>query len=233
MRKSFRYFAAMWAAMLAAFNVVTFCVQALPGYAIVYDARFWISWSLVILSYVCQLLFAWYAFQEKNNGKFFLNLSLIKLSYGGVILMTLAAAACMLIPDCPAWVAAVCCYVILAGNVIAGFKAMAAAELVSKREDEVKSAVLFTKALTTDAQTLMARAETEEIRAQCKKVWEAVRYADPMSNRALADEERQIRFQFAQVAQAVQENDLEAVQAQVRQFEILMENRNNKCKQLK
>ena len=78
----------------------------------------------------------------------------------------------------------------------------------------------------------MARAQTPEAKAACKKVWEAVRYADPMSNSALAGLEAQITLKFNAFAEAVSGN-AGTVGAAADELVILIGDRNKKCRLLK
>ncbi len=233
MKKNFKYYIAIWAVLLAVYNVVVFTVQALPGYEINYDARFWIAWGFILAAFVGQLICAYTAFKAENNGKLFLNLPLITQSYSGAVAMTAIGSACMLIPNFPYWIAAVACVLVFALSATGVIKAKAAAELVSDVEEKVKAQTFFTKSLTADAETLMARAKSEEIKSELKKVCEAVRYSDPMSSDALAGIEGQINAAFSRLTQAVADNQAETVKELSNELLLLINDRNKKCRLLK
>lgn len=78
----------------------------------------------------------------------------------------------------------------------------------------------------------MARAKDDTAKAACKKVYEAVRCSDPMSNDALAGTESQITLKFAEFSDAVQSgsNDISKL---ADELTILLNDRNKKCKLLK
>jgi hypothetical protein len=147
--------------------------------------------------------------------------------------MLVFASIFMAIPFLPAWIAIVVCALILALNAISIVKASKAAELVEEVDQKVKVKTFFIKSLTVDADTLMARATTEEIKAECKKVYEAVRYSDPMSNDALATVESEITVKFAKLTEAVASADAEQVKELANEVVILIGDRNKKCKLLK
>ncbi len=108
MKKNFTSYALLWLVLLAAFNAVVFLVQpVIPGYTIQYDVRFWVAWACIVTAFVINLLCAVKAFQAKTGEKLFYRIPLISLSYTGLIIMTAAGSVLMLIPDCPAWIAAV------------------------------------------------------------------------------------------------------------------------------
>lgn len=71
------------------------------------------------------------------------------------------------------------------------------------------------------------------MKAEAKKVYEAIRYSDPMSNDALANIENQIQNEFNVFADAVKNNDIDLAKSASYEFVILINNRNSKCKFLK
>ena len=84
-----------------------------------------------------------------------------------------------------------------------------------------------------DIESLLARSEQPEIRDEVNKVYEAVRYSDPMSNEALAGVEAQITLKVSELEDAIEKSDIELVKKTVREMVILLNDRNKKCKLLK
>ena len=112
MKRNFKSYALIWAIMLAAFNAVVFLVRpVIPGYAVNYDARFWIAWGFILAAFTGNLVCAYFAFKTQSLKKLFYNLPLITVSYAGLIVMLVLGGALMLIPGCPAWIAAVVCLI--------------------------------------------------------------------------------------------------------------------------
>ena len=79
----------------------------------------------------------------------------------------------------------------------------------------------------------MASAKSEAVKAECKKVYEAIRYSDPMSNDALASVEGQITVKFAELSEAVKADNTEKITELANEVIILVGDRNKKCKLLK
>lgn len=233
MKKTFKLYIAAWAVMLALFNVVVFSVRALPGFKMVYDLRFWISWTVVILSYIGNLFCAYKVFSAENKDKIFLSIPLITLSYGATVVITVVSGILMLIPACPAWIAAVVSVVTLALNAVSVIKAEAAAQIVGDTETKIKTQTFFIKALTVDADTLMAGASSEAVKAECRRVYEAIRYSDPMSSDALAGAESQLTLKFSELSEAVKADDAEKTAMLAKEFLVLLNDRNKKCMLLK
>ena len=139
----------------------------------------------------------------------------------------------MLISSLPYWVSVLLCSSILAFNIVAVLKAVAAIDLVSAVDDKVKAKIFFIKSLTTDAERLVSSARSETVKAECKKIYEAARYSDPMSDDALSDIENEIGVKFEKLAEAVVEDDAELVVEIVAALVIMLSDRNQRCKLLK
>lgn len=233
MKKNFKFYIIIWAILLVLYNLTVFLVRpVIPGYIINYDARFWISWGVIIATFIGQLFCAKVAFDSKNNEKLFLNIPLITQSYTALVVATIAGSALMLIPDCPAWIAAIVCAAVFGFGAISVIKAKAAADIVSDTDDKIKTQTLFIKSLTVDAEGLISRAKSEAVKAECKKVYEAIRYSDPMSSDALTGIESQITLKFNEFSNAVT-SGTDNIETLANEVVILVGDRNKKCILLK
>lgn len=232
MKKVFKNYAVIWAVLLVVFNVIAF---ASPGWITheKYTVSFWIGYVFITLAFLGQLACAYVAFKAENLTKLFYNLPLFSLSYTGLIVSFLVGGLCMLISPLPYWVGAVVSVAVLALAAIAVVKASAAAEIVESVDQKVKVQTAFMRSLTADAEILIASARSEEAKAACKKVYEAVRYSDPMSHEGLAQIESELSKRFSEFAEAVKADDTEQIKLGQSEMEILVSNRNRMCKELK
>lgn len=234
MKKNFKYYALIWIILLAAFNAVIFLVRPIiPGYVINYDARFWIAWAFILAAFVGNLACAYFASKAENLKKMFYHLPLITVSRSALIAMLVAGCVLMLIPNCPAWISAIVCILLLAFNAIAVMKAGWAADAVGKIDEKVKTQTAFIKNLTVDAEGLLARAKSDAVRAECKKVYEAVRYSDPMSSEALSVIEAKITAKMDELTAAVAADDGVKTKEIADELIVQIGDRNRKCKALK
>ncbi len=232
MNKLFKKYLGYWVVLLVLFNVIAFVSVGWANHE-KYTASFWIGYVFISLCFIGQLACAHKALREDNLTKLFYNIPILKTSYSGLIASFVFGGLCMLISPLPYWVGVILCAIILAINVIAVMKATVAAETVTDIDKKVKVQTFFIKSLTVDAETLMARAENEDMKAECKKVYDALRFSDPMSNEALAATESQITLRFSALTDAVSSGELAAVQSVARELVILVEDRNKKCRLLK
>ena len=234
MKKNIKFYTLIWALLLAVWCAVVFLVQPIiPGYVINYDAHFWISFTFIIAAFIGNLVCACLAFKAESLEKLFLNLSLITISRTALITMIVSGSGLMLIPNCPTWVAAVVCIIILVFNTVAVIKARWAADAVGKVDEKIKAQTSFVKKLTVDTENLMTRAKDDEVKAECKKVYEAIRYSDPMSNESLSVIEEKITVKVDEFTSAVEMDDIGKATIIAEEIVVLVTDRNKKCKVMK
>ena len=196
MNKKFKYYALIWAILLAVFNVICFITPDETAGMSKFGGAFWAGYIFITIAFIGQLVCAYIALKTDDKTKLFYNIPIIRVSYTGLILTLVFGALCMAIPNLPNWVGIIVCVLVLAFTAIAVIKAKAASDVVENIDKKVKAQTLFVKSITVDAESLLARAATPEAKDACKKVFEAVRYSDPMSNDALAGVESQITLKF-------------------------------------
>lgn len=233
MKKYFKYYGICWAIAFVVFNVITFVViGATMGFAALLPS-FWIGYGFITLAFIGNLICSLMFFKEENKNKVFLKISVLRLSYSALVASFIAGIIAMVVPAIPYWVGIIVDVLILAFYAIAIVKASAAADIVNHVEQKVKEKTFFIKALTVDADSLMAKANSDEIKAEAKKVYEAIHYSDPMSNDALVNIENQIQKQFNVFKEAVKNDDIELAESSAEELIVLVNDRNKKCKLLK
>lgn len=226
MKKTFKSYIGVWTICLLTFNAIAFIV---PNEL---KDNFWIGYIFITLTFLGQLFCANIAFKAENAQKFFYNFPLISISFTGTLIMLIIGALTMTISAVPIWVGIVFCLIALAFTAIAVINASIVSETVSQVDEKIKAKTLFIKMLIADATTLMSKAETKEAKAITKKVYEIIRYSDPMSNDELSSIESQITIKFKEFESAIIENSQNAVLLG-EELIVLIDDRNNKCKLLK
>ena len=232
MKKRSGLYIAAWAVLLALFNVIAFVSVGWAGQE-KYTSSFWIGYVLITVMFIGQLICALLAFNADSSKKLFYNISLFRTSYVGLIASFVFGGLCMVISTLPYWIGVILCAIVLAANALSVIKAKAAISEVERIDEKVTAQTFFIRSLTMDAETLMASAKSEAVKVECRKVYEAIRYSDPMSSDALSSVEGQITIKFAELSDAVKADDAEKVVALANEVVILAGDRNKKCKLLK
>lgn len=227
----FNYYFTTWAILLVIFNVIVFAVPNEVAGMSKFGGAFWAGYLFITFAFIGQLVCARIAFKADSAERFFLNLPLINISYTTLLLSMIFGTACMAIPDLPNWVGIILCTLILGFSAIALVKSSAAAELINATEAKVKEKTVFIKTLTADAQNLMANVRCDEMRTAAKKVYEAIRYSDPMSAEALEEVEAQISEKYQSFAKsaASDEIDVKKTDSLADELIALLNDRNLKC----
>lgn len=233
MKKYFKYYGICWAIALVVFNVITFVAKnEMVGLSSV-GSSFWVGYAFVTIAFIGNLICSLLFFKEENKSKVFLNVPIIQFAYSALIVSLIVGTIVMAVPQIPYWIGVIVDVLVLAFYAIAIVKASAAADIVNDVEQKVKTQTLFIKSLTVDADSLMARANSDEMKAEAKKVYEAIRYSDPMSNDALAQAESAITIKFKEFEEAIINDDVDLATESSKELLILINDRNQKCKLIK
>lgn len=231
--KSFKLYAIVWAILAVLFNVIVFVTPAESGGESKFTDTFWIGYALVMIAFIGQLACSYIGLKDDNLKKVFYSIPLLRVSVIGLVVSAVAGSVFMAIPTAESWIAAIISLVVLAFVIIATIKAKATGDIVEAIDEKIKAKTFFMKNLTIDAESLVSRANTPEAKAAVKKVYDAIRYSDPMSNDALDDIESRIQYEFKTFEMAVKSGDNAVTENQAEELIALLDNRNNKCKALK
>ena len=223
--KAFKSYLGIWIVSLLLFNVIAFVSP------IEMNGGFWTGYIFITLAFLGQLLCSRIAFRSPNAQKFFYNFSLISISYISTLVMLAVGGLAMALPFVPIWLGVILCILVLGFSAIAIIGALTTSQTVSDIDAKIKTKTLFIKMLTADAETLMQKASSKE-RDITKKVYEAIRYSDPVSIDALSMIESQITLKFKEFENAVCIQS-EKTESLGKELLILVSDRNTKCKLLK
>lgn len=219
MRKGFKQFLIIWSILFIAFNAIVFAIPtSIGGKTVIqlvslvsakdavalellgvgelvfskFGGSFWPAYLFINVAFFGELAAAYYVFKESNNKQFFYKLSIMRVVYSGYIMMFICGIAAMLIPDCPVWAGTIAGLLILVFTVISATKAQTAVEIISNKENRVLESISNIKRLTQLAESNCRNESNPEKKKELKKVYEALRYSDPMSNELTIDKEKEI-----------------------------------------
>lgn len=233
MKKSFKTYAIAWAVMFVLFNVICFATPNETEEYIKFGGAFWSGYAFITIAFIGQLLCAYKAFKAENITKFFYNLPIITISFTGLILTLIFGGACMIIPGLPNWVGIIVCMIILAFCAVSVIKAGAAAEVVEQIDKKTAEKTSFIKSMTVKCENITALAKSDEIKKECKKVCEAVRYSDPVSADELAETEAEIERKLDEFKNAVEDDNADKVKVLTTKLITLIADRAFLCRSVK
>ena len=98
--------------------------------------------------------------------------------------------------------------------------------------DEKGSNTSFIRNMTNEAELLWNTTQNDTYKSELKKVYEALRYSDPVSNEQLSSIEHEIEMSFNQLKNTIS-NDDEDIISVSKTLLSLIEERNLKCKMSK
>lgn len=226
-KKNFIYYGIIWLIMVAVFNVIVFFAP-LERVGV-----FWAGYILIIAMLLIQIACSYFTINQDSLSKVFLNIPIMVISYSALVASFTIGTLFMVVPNLPNWIAIIGCTAITAFYVIAIVAGKATSETIGNIDKKIKTQTFFIKSLTIDAQTLMTKAESDKAKELTKKVYEAIRYSDPMSNDALAQSETSITIKFKEFEDSVISNNESSSEIFAKELLILINDRNQKCKLLK
>lgn len=230
MNKNFKLYLSIWSVLLAIFNIAVFVSPSETSGFSKFGGAFWVGYIFITLAFIGQLAVSFIVFKAENLQKLFYNIPLIRISYTGLVLTLIFGTLCMAIPNLPNWIGIILCFAVLGFNAISILKANFAADAVSEIDGKIKTQTAFIKNLTVDAETLISKAQTDEIKAECNKVYEAVRYSDPMSCSEVLTIEKNILIKMSELKLEIDNDNLEKVKDIAPKAIDLIRERNAICK---
>lgn len=228
MKKYFKDYLKAWLIVFIVFQVIALCIPAPAGME-KFTGSFWTGYLASVIALLGQLACTWYAFSESDTKeKAFLNTPIIIISFCCMILTLIVGAVCMFVPVFKVWAEVVVLVVILGFYAIYIVSMISSAKVISSVEQGVKGKKFFIRSLTAEAEELLKKA-SPELKETVNKVYEAVRYSDPMSNDALSGVESQISQKFNEFSSAVTVG-ADNTRAIADELVVLIGDRNKKCR---
>ena len=197
-----------------------------------YDMSFLVGILFALVGTVIAIVFV-LTLKVDTKEKTFLAISQFRTAYIVTVLSLILSGVYIFVDAVPNIAVYVAVALVYGLAIIYIVKAKAAAAIVEGINEKIKVQIFFIKSLIVDAEHLMNAAKTEELKTLSKKVYEAVRYSDPMSNAVLVEVEEKIQNSFEDFENAVDSEDYELASSTADELLSLIDIRNKKCKLLK
>ena len=188
-----------------------------------FDVQFWVCFVATVTLLAIQTVVVVVA--DKNCDKKLFNiLSSRGVGYVSSAISVSVATAFCAVRSLPSWVGAL---------VVALFGILTVVSAFLSKQPAVLSKDSFIRQATVDAEVIMSRAATEQLKALSKNVYEALRYSDPVSDVRLQPIEEKIGKLLSQFSIDIDNNDLPAATEHAKTLIRQVEERNIRCKAYK
>lgn len=227
MKKNFKIYAIIWILAIVVFNIISFITPTDK------TGSFWVGYTFITSIFIVQLACSYLFLKQDTKDKVFLHIPIITISYIALIVSIVIGTIFMAVTELPIWIAVIISLLVTAFYLIAIISMKPAIDAIENTDKKVKTQTFFIKSLTIDAQTLILKSKNNEIKQISEKVYEAIRYSDPMNSEALTSCESAITLKFKEFEKIVIDDNLELAENVSKELIILISDRNQKCKLLK
>lgn len=208
--------------VFALFNIIAFVIPSNK------TATFWIAYAFSIVAFAAQILIWKIAFGKKDTLKSkFLGIPIIHVGSAYLFVQLIAFAIFMIFPTSPSWLAMVVCAIILAIAALCIIMGRVGTNEINHIEEKIKVKRAFIQFLQIDIEMLAEAENNAETKAALKKLAEKVRFSDPMSHEMLGELESRISSKAEELKNTTDKKAL------IDEIDLLLTERNKKCKILK
>ena len=230
MKAAIKTYSIVIAILLVIFNLIAFIAPGWAG-AEKYTGSFWIGYIAITLAFVINYVITYISLKNSDSKQIlFYNIPIVYISYCSLIACIIVGVLCMLNSNMPIWIAIIASVIVIGVNAIAVLKAKATIDIVEAIDTRVKEETSFIRDLTAQAKALSSSATSPEAKEACNKVYEALRYSDPVSSDAVGDIEKEIEQKFVAFTDAVKTKDEALIQNFTNELLAVIVSRNDLCK---
>lgn len=208
--------------VFALFNVIAFVIPTDK------TATFWTAYVFTVVAFAVQLPLWRIALGKKDTLKSkFLGIPIIHVGITYLIIQLIAFAIFMIFPTLPVWLAVVVCAIILAISALCVIAGQVGANEINRVEEKIKLKRAFIQFLQADIEMLYESENNVETKTALSNLAEKVRFSDPMSHEMLGELESKISAKVEEMKTSLDKRAL------IEEVDLLLAERNKKCKILK
>lgn len=190
MNKQFKNYIICWIFAIIAFNIISFVI---PG-GFDRTGNFWVGYIFTMLILVGHLVYVHVFTNRKGN--LTIENTLRVLNYIELPVLVIIPIVCMFITNLPVWIAVIACTVILAITVIFSVCADTVTnKTVNAYEADRRNSEMM-RTLQSKAEYMARQARGTSREDITKKIYEAIRYSNPMSDETTREIEKVILYKL-------------------------------------
>ncbi len=208
--------------LFALFNVLAFVIPTEK------TTSFWIAHAFTIVAFILLALVWHFALAKRPTLKSkFLGIPLIHIGVIYLVAQLIAFAIVKANPLIAEWLTVVICVLILGIFALFNIAGQAGAEELNCVDEKIKAKKFYIQSLQVDMEMIAENESDPEIKAALKKLAEKIRFSDSMSYESLGELEAKIRDKVEELKTADDKISI------VNKIDLLLTERNKKCKLLK
>lgn len=251
--KKIARFAIIWVLLIGFFNILSFLTpEIIEGSKIIketvlqtatdgqqvqvvhehYSTSFWLGYIFANLALLLSLGTGIYVFRTDDIKKQFHGLPVIMATYSSLLLLFVIGFFTTILPILPVWLNIILLIGISVFALIAAIGGDLVSDVVTGQDKEIRAKTVLIKSLTAEIGGLQSIVSANQ-KDMWQKVYDALRYSDPMSADGLAQIEAQIAEKTAAFTAAINTNNDTDTNSLGQQLLGLISQRNTQCKLLK
>ncbi len=221
----------LYSILFLTYNILLFTIKGFTENG----AAFWISWIFMLIAFACIACAAVIIMKNKDKAlkDWIFHFPLIKYTIIYAVTEFILSTIFVIFDDASAVLSLCLQLVVLSAYLIMAILCLLTKDTIEKTEADIRDETAFMRLLRVDADMLCEYCSDSEAKKRFKKFAEAVRYSDPVSNDALTELEKEISSLVEKAKAALSADDIPTALTYCGDAEIILIERNKKCKALK
>ncbi len=215
-------FGLIYVILLGVFNLLVFTISKSR------NDVFWLSYGFMTLAFVVQIVSMFLSFKSADVETAFFGIPLASFSVFYLGAELVIGALFMIFQMASLTLALVIQVLVLAVFLIIAIISLLSRDTVQQISDNVKEHVSNLKSVLVDIEMLMDGCTDPELKASLRKLYETVKYSDPISNEAVADVEQRIMRKISELRINIDDNQIADAKQSCADLERLYVERNKK-----
>ena len=191
MKKGILYYLAAWIIAAVSFTAVFFIVGSKSPFG-----YYWTGYLAAMLFLLIHLVTGLMVMSRKSARQMVYHAPMMKYSYSGLVLSLSASLYFITKPYLPSWLGIIAQVIIAAITIILALGSKAGADIITAQDRKTTEQTSFMLLMTNRAELLMKQESDPELKREYKKIYEALKFSDPMSVPEVRNTEKKIEELF-------------------------------------
>ena len=222
-KKNYLLVGLIYLVIFIAYNLVVFL--AFRGF----NTVFWISYGFMLAVFLIHILCIFFIAENLSVEALFFGIPLASFSVFFVCAELFCSLVFMIFRNMASTKVTIAIQaLLLCLFIVIAVVSILTRDAVQSVDSKIKENVSFIKGMNLDVEMLMQRSNNAEVTGALKKLSETIKYSDPMSNGAVALQEKMIMQYMAELRTTFDVGDMAAVKELCGKIELLFVERNKK-----